>query len=448
MKRQKTYYLGNMQELSYCDTPMFQFDASEYELPFSIKPTEGAHNYESCNDCKKLRIKLIKIINEKTQVFPLCCERHKKLIHFPHYQKSNYEGLEEQIADKIIFSHHHIINYIDTRDWYENITEYIQYAMESFGSFPAEFGCGFMLTYYVEVLSQLTIKIEDKLTSDKVSINELKIRINKISAFIDNQLQPVGSKSKSNTDFNLLLSTYDKWYKTFPFDLSYFKPQKEKFQHNLPLFTNEFITNRYSGETFRKANTKENLIRILVDITRQLVTSINGLYLLNKGELNDTDSIAIELILKNRELQLSEMASQDNTERKQYIKILKKWFKEEQAFITAIKPLLPQVKKPTHNQKYTRTHIAYCIHYLAQTKSLKLKNVFPSDKAWTEIGLQYNKSAKNIQKMYNEINSSIDVRTSKTRIKIIEYVIKEMLVDFPKAQNLADDELKIALLKS
>lgn len=107
-----------------------------------------------------------------------------------------------------------------------------------------------------------------------------------------------------------------------------------------------------------------------------------------------------------------------------------------------------ELKNDEAKSNTTRTHIAYCIHYLAQTKSLKLKNVFPSDKAWTEIGLQYNKNAKNIQQMYNEINSSIDVRTSKTRIKIIEYVIKKMLVDYPKAQKLAEDELKIALLKS
>lgn len=447
MHRHKTLYVEKIREFDFCGNQMFSFEAGAFELPFAIKPTEGSHNYTSCKHCRSQRIQYIEDFKKRTKIFPHCCDSHSKLPKLKEFQKSHFLGREEEVTDKIMFTHHHIINHLDNDDWYENIVEYFEYVLESFGTFPKGFGVGFLVSDYIFCVKELSESIKGSLTSEKgISQKELDIRLSKIISYIDIRVEP--KVENKNTDLNILLSTYDKWFKTFPFELSYFQHLKDHYRKKIPIFTGEIIKNRYSGQTLAKVTTKENLTRLLIDNTKDIITNINGLNLLNKGELNDTDSIAIELILKNRELQLSEMASQDNTERKQYIKILKKWFKEEQAFITAIKPLLPQIKKPTHNQKYTRTHIAYCIHYLAQTKSLKLKNVFPSDKAWTEIGLQYNKNAKNIQQMYNEINSSIDVRTSKTKIKIIEYVIKKMLVDYPKAQKLAEDELKIALLKS
>jgi hypothetical protein len=79
---------------------------------------------------------------------------------------------------------------------------------------------------------------------------------------------------------------------------------------------------------------------------------------------------------------------------------------------------------------------------------LKTNNAFPSDNAWKEIGARYNKNAKNIQKVYNEINSNPEMRLGKTKIKIIQRVIDKMLQEHPEALKLAKDELKLAELKS
>tara|TARA_R110001599_G_scaffold319030_1_gene528761 strand:- start:525 stop:1877 length:1353 start_codon:yes stop_codon:yes gene_type:complete len=450
MKRHKTLYLDNMEEFSYCGNKMITFEAGEYELPFSIKPTEGEHRYETCEDCRTQKKNLIETLIERTKAFPLCCDPHRNLINFKQYHKSNYEGLEEEIADKIMFSHHHITNHIADNDWYEIITEYLDYVVDSFGSFPKEFGTAFMLDLYIDVLLDLTKVIDVKLYSKTVSKNEFKIRLNKVSAYIDSRIVSMIANSKNNTDVNNLLSIYDKWFSTFPFDLSYFKHLKEHYRNKTPILSGEIIRNRYSGQKVAKANTKENLTRILIKTTKDIITNINGFKLHEKELLTDGEKIELELILKNRKLELLEMGSLDNTDSKEYLKILKKWFKEEKYFISSIKPYLP---KTSTNKKIiypesTRTHIAYCIHYLKETKLLITDNSFPSDKAWKELGERYNKSFKNIQLKYNEINSNSDVRISKTKIKVIRFVIDEMLTDYPKALKLAEKEFKLAELMS
>lgn len=451
MNRNKTFYLDNMREIDFCGTQFMSFEAGAFELPFSIEPTKGNHNYDSCENCRKQKQQLIIDLKKRAGLFPFCCDEHSHLKDFEQYNKNNYIGLEEEIADKIMFTHHHIINHLEEDEWYEKITEYLEYVFESFGSFPQSYGCGFLLTDYVFSVKELTLNIRGCLTSDKnITREELDVRLNKIASYIDIRVTPKSEKKKKNTDVNILLTTYDKWFKTFPFDLSYFKHLKEHYRKTIPILTGEVVTNRYSGQTLAVATTKENLTRLLIKTTREIITNINGLQLHEVEQLSNADKIELELILKNRELQLSEMASLDNTDRKEYIKILKKWFKEEKSFIRSIKPLLPKSieNNQTSTSNFTRTHIAYCIHYLRETKSLTIDNIFPSDKAWLEIGERYKKNAKNIQKVYNEISSNTEIRICKTKVKIIKYVIENMLHDYPKALKLAQDELRLAEIKS
>ena len=42
------------------------------------------------------------------------------------------------IANKVLYSYHHIINNLDSDNWYDDIIDYIIYNFESFGSFPSE----------------------------------------------------------------------------------------------------------------------------------------------------------------------------------------------------------------------------------------------------------------------------------------------------------------------
>ena len=83
-----------------------------------------------------------------------------------------------------------------------------------------------------------------------------------------------------------------------------------------------------------------------------------------------------------------------------------------------------------------------------ETKSLKLENPFPSEKAWKEIGDTFKKNWKNIQQVYNTICSNPHERLKCTRIKNIEHVINELLINHENALKLAKDELNMAKLNS
>ena len=85
---------------------------------------------------------------------------------------------------------------------------------------------------------------------------------------------------------------------------------------------------------------------------------------------------------------------------------------------------------------------------MSETKSLKLENPFPSDKAWKEIGDMFQKNWKNIQQAYNTISLNREERLKPSKIKNIEFVIKELLPSQDKALKLAKDELNMAKLNS
>lgn len=95
-----------------------------------------------------------------------------------------------------------------------------------------------------------------------------------------------------------------------------------------------------------------------------------------------------------------------------------------------------------------RTDIAYYVYYMKETKSLKLENPFPSEKAWKEIGELFQKNWKNVQKVYNSISGNREERLKASKIKNIEHVIKELLPNHDKALKLAKDELNMAKLNS
>ena len=446
MNRNKTFLIDTVKEYCFLDSKFIQFEGGQYEVPFAIEPTEGEHSLDTCENCRKHRQVLIDELTEDFEKFPNCCKHHSKLEELPLFDKKDYEGIPTMIADKIIFSYHHIINNLDNDDWYEDIADYIEYSLESFGTLPYGYGEPFKWSSYVSGLKHLLKHIEDKISSDKIPAIDVKTRMNKVIG----SFEPIEvDETNSKRDFNLLLSKYDEWYKIFPFDLPYFSHLKEKFRRTLPIYTGRTRYNKYLKTTKREIHTKDSFTVVLLRITKDIITSINGLSLYQEGLISDGDKHKLDLIINNRKLELYDLSSMPNKKKSDYVKILKTWFKEEKKFIEEITPLLNNNKPAVNrNQRPNRTDIAYYIHYMSETKLLKLLNPFPSDKAWKEIGKMYGKNPKNIQQAYNLINNNSDERLKKTKIGNITYVIEEMLVNDKVALQFANDELKLAQLNS
>ena len=349
MKRNKLFLINDLKKHSYSflKNPVFEAQGSEYEVPFATEPTEGNHSLESCENCRKHRLELIVDFKERLKEFPNCCDYHKNLSNKYFFDKKDYKNIDTITANKIMYSYHHILNNLDNDDWYNNIITYLNYNIESFGKVPIDCGEPFQLSNFYSCLLLLLSNIEKEINSDEISLVEVRTRMNKIKKLIDIDNKPL--KEQNTTDLNILLSKYDEWFKAFPFDLPYFTPLKEHFKNLIPLHTGITRDNKYLGITEHEAHTKESLTVFLLQTTQNILTNINGATLYETGYLNNTEKIAIDLAVQNRKLELLELSKMPNTKKQEYIKVLKRWFKQEKKFIGDITPLLKALPKSKLN---------------------------------------------------------------------------------------------------
>jgi len=213
MNRHQTFYVEerNLEEIEFCGKKILSFSGGFYETPFAIIPTKGNHSLSSCKGCRKYHSTLIKAIEERFKKFPNCCNRHKMLFKIDRFNLNDFKNYPEITADKILYTFHHIINYIDNENWFNDITDYIEYAIVSYGSFPPKYGQPFDLSnFFVCVDAQLehfklNFKGKYDLIDRKEVIRRIEVITNHLNSYFDEE--PV-----VKTDMNLLLDTYNRWY--------------------------------------------------------------------------------------------------------------------------------------------------------------------------------------------------------------------------------------------
>jgi len=103
---------------------------TEFYKTKSIAGYVKTENFPLC--CEKHKAALNDTI-DTLKDFPNCCEPHKKLGKQNFFDIKNYVGLEYEILDKIAFTEYHISERINIEDWYNDITNYLEYTIESFG---------------------------------------------------------------------------------------------------------------------------------------------------------------------------------------------------------------------------------------------------------------------------------------------------------------------------
>lgn len=172
---------------------------------------------------------------------------------------------------------------------------------------------------------------------------------------------------------------------------------------------------------------------------------INSNTLLNLKITNETldklESKSIELELFNKEdYQLIGIQKNFFEAKKGYLQTSLLIEKEE-------KEISKSIPKKTNESRPTSTDLAFFVHYLSETKYEVSTEVFPSEKAWKEIGQKYSKNWKNIQLKFNSISKK-EKRINKNNGRIISYIIENLLPEFPLAQKLAEDELTLSKLSN
>ena len=351
INRHTTFFVNEIKPVEFCGkSVIWQVELNgAFELPFEIEPTTGEHNYTTCEGCQKNLAALTKRLNVKFEGnqqkkgFPYCCSYHLKLRNVKEFDRALFVNVPVLVAKKIIYTNQHISNNHSSENWYKVITDYIDWTVESFGQMPKDCGEPLFLTDFFFFVTDSLKRNEEIKTETKARLLE----------FLNKYQTP---NESTKTDLNVLLSTYQSWFKIFPFELnSYFGNLKQHFEKQLPILNGKAEINIYSGIAKFKMHTKSSLIEALINLTNNLLTQINGVTLYEKGLLTDANKIKLELVINSRKLKLKQgYKNSSPNEEQRYRKILKEWFKDEKIFIDEITPLLkalPPIQAETKTDK-------------------------------------------------------------------------------------------------
>lgn len=243
--------------------------------------------------------------------FPNCCLPHKKYSKSKWFNKSQYNGVIDKILHSVIYTEEHITKVSKNNDWFQDITEYIDYVVESFGN-PA-----IGLNQYAR---SIQFHIENR-------PNFPKFKRIKLSNYINKYYNEPNQKA---TSLNQLYSTIQKWIKVLP-NLLHFKELKDTYSHGLAIDLIGFpgIYNRYSKRVKRKIRTNDELVEFLFDLTKQHLRKANSTMLINSGKISDIIFHQSKIIDEKHLLNQQELFNKYSSNELKYINFLKKWLNNE-----------------------------------------------------------------------------------------------------------------------
>ena len=331
-----------------------QLNHKDYEIKqVTTLPLEGFSLPEDFPNCCDDHSVLFKIATDYFNEFPDCYSEHRNLPTAAWFNKSNYNYVPYKITSTIVYTFDCIERSKNNENWYQIITDYIEITKNSYGQMPDGFGCGVGVDLYLHNVNMNiinTIEIEDQKRAKLLEfISQLYV------------LNTDGSTNGIDSDLNLLIGTYRKWVKDFPFQLSLFSHLKDYFSEQLPLIETMGQPNLYNGDVKVTLKTKIGLIEVLVETTETILSEINTLSLDSEGLLSNAQLIHLELIKANRQIEINNIKEKHNSDRAKYMKILKEWFAGEKKYLKEITEVMDI--KPQPSQQVVK-----------ETKAEKLKN--------------------------------------------------------------------------
>lgn len=327
-----TFFINSFEKLDFCGTEIYSFKGGKYTLPYDIVKLEyKGHKHQDCKGCTLNYTKILNDLSIYHSKFPNCCDVHKKLSNQKWFIEKDFENVPLFYAEKLFCSWDHILNFIDTDEWEEEILDYVDHVIDSFGSFPEGFGEALYLGRFITQLKNLLTENRIKGYSD---------RKNHILRHLNKYVNPNLNTKNKDTDFNVLIGIYNQWYKTFPFELSYFTHLKKKYASFTPLIESVRF-NKYTEMYIATPRNKKVLINYLLEITNNILVEINTETLFKQGLINNISKIELELICQRREQKLKKgYINHSKNEDVKYRKILKEWLKDEIEFIKDLKPII------------------------------------------------------------------------------------------------------------
>ena len=199
----QVHYIDNITPIA-CSQWFYANIRDSYATPYETNPTKGEHDFNGCevcqNDLHRIKDQLTSKFNGlgkwQGREFPLCCSYHSKLPEFKEFNRDDFLNVPDMVAKKIIYTKQHIKNNYFSDNYYKEITDYIEYTIESFGLMPKD--CGEPL-FLGEYFSQILYYVE--------AIDDEPIeRKGKLKEFLISSKNP--KRHNPITDINVLVSTY------------------------------------------------------------------------------------------------------------------------------------------------------------------------------------------------------------------------------------------------
>lgn len=345
LHRETTFFIDKWEEIPTCmGHPIYQWTGSALEKPFTTEYfKQEKHNLENCANCRKTHEKIKLQMEEYFKTFPACCIKHKNLLRAKWFKREDYVNIPQLVADKVIYTHHHILNNLDTENWQQEIANYLEYTVQSFGQFPQDHGEPVCLSKYLkyihDLLKGMKFNTEEKVYTDR---RETVLRM------IKSYTQPEKGKF---TDLSLLVSTYNKWFKFFPFDLPFFTPLKDHFTKQLPILAEKPVYNPYLGLSSAKTQTQNGMIEFLANTTKAILGSIDTTRLLDDEYITNQSKYNLDVQKKHHSVAQDLLLKQFSEGEKRYVKTIKKWLENEKNFIKEILPDLKKLPAPKTNEE-------------------------------------------------------------------------------------------------
>lgn len=313
------------------NTPLPFISNADFEIrqteTFSLPGYEMPEGFPNCCEYHK---GIVQIGKDNFKKFPFCCDLHQKLLNASWFDKRNYAYVPYKLVKTISYTTHCISAKINSIGWFKEITDYIEYSLQSFGQLPLGYGSPLGAGTYLQqveavIMQKAEISVEKK---------------DKLVSFINILRSP--SLKDIQTDVNLLISSYQEWIKIFPFELSFLQHLKPYFDNQIPILAGEKETNLYSNQTKSKLKTNTELVQFLIDVTQKIVEECSLFRKSQPSISRDAKELQLELLYARRKVEVNELSTSVNLDRKQYIKILKKWLAGEKRFVREISALYPE----------------------------------------------------------------------------------------------------------
>ena len=379
IKRHTTFYVNKVSPIDLCGkTVMWQMDLSgAYELPFETEPTTGEHDFNSCSNCQENLKELIEQLTkkfegtEKKQGFPFCCPYHSNLTKLKEFIRDSFIPVPEMVARKIIYTNQHIKNNYNTENYYKDITDYIDYTVVSFGQMPGDCGEPLYLSDYFFCVTDL-LQRNSKIPKEKK---------NRLLEFLEVHQTP---NENPEFDLNILLNTYQKWLKIFPFEISYYTNLKPHFEKQLPILNGRPEVNKYLGHAKVKMHTKSSLVEILINTTKSLLDKINIPELRKNGAITDIQATQLEFSEASLKTKAAEITKKISKVELKYIKALKNWLQIHKEYFNEITPLLKALPPQQANKikpELPEKSISFNSPEIIEKLFAELQGYFPEKKS-------------------------------------------------------------------